>query len=138
MTATRQAAAQANSWSVENLELQMTVLDDGNNLPHIDATSFILKELKLEGAALEKKSRVLVFTNDINTPLPPAVFAWKHKKAEGVEPSGPATTTNRIRLPVYLSETRTEFLFAIDMDSPSNISQNVWYQRGLAITVTSY
>jgi dynein heavy chain 1 len=42
ITATRQAAAQATNWSVENLELEMIILD-ANAKHEVDDTSFIIK-----------------------------------------------------------------------------------------------
>ncbi len=42
ITATRQSAAQAHQWSVENLELHMEILDGGKEYD-VDATSFIAK-----------------------------------------------------------------------------------------------
>ncbi len=46
ITATRQSAAQAHQWSVENLELHMEILDGGKEYD-VDATSFIAKGISL-------------------------------------------------------------------------------------------
>ena len=49
ITATRQCVAQANSWSLEELELDVTVADEMDQ-PSFDDCSFGVEGLKLQGA----------------------------------------------------------------------------------------
>eukprot|EP01119_Soliformovum_irregulare_P015549 TRINITY_DN4380_c0_g1_i7.p1 TRINITY_DN4380_c0_g1~~TRINITY_DN4380_c0_g1_i7.p1 ORF type:complete len:519 (+),score=196.29 TRINITY_DN4380_c0_g1_i7:67-1623(+) len=129
ITATRQAAAQANSWSVESLELQVEVLPMGTE-PEADATSFIVRDVVLEGAAWRNNS--LELTSEISQPLPPVKFIWRLKSTEETE-----KREDRIVLPIYLNETRAEFLVAVELTKPADISANVWYQKGVAMSVWS-
>ena len=49
ITATRQCVAQANSWSLEELSLDVTVADEADQ-PSFDDCSFAVEGLKLSGA----------------------------------------------------------------------------------------
>jgi len=126
-TATRQSAAQAHQWSIENLELQVEVLETGKSA-ETDDSSFIVRDILLEGAAWTREG--LQLTNDISVPLPSVKFEWKHREKEHKEQK-----ENSISLPIYLNETRFEFLVAVDLRKPSNIGSSVWYQRGVALSV---
>jgi len=127
ITATRQSAAQANTWSLENLELHVEILQD--NKGETDEASFISKDFCLEGGAVwDPKGKCLALSNDISTKLPPAKFLWKLRTEEKKE-------GNKVTLPVYLNETRSEFLFAVDVNAPTDILNHVWTQRGVALTV---
>jgi len=134
MTASRQAAAQAHQWSVENLELEVEILTPKATLS-ADDSSFIVKEgLTLEGASW--KDNALSLSNEIATSLPPTKFTWKFKSPDANVPDPKSkTSTNRVQLPVYLNDTRAEFLFSVELDSPRDMKANSWYQRGVALTV---
>eukprot|EP01114_Cavostelium_apophysatum_P023031 TRINITY_DN854_c0_g1_i2.p1 TRINITY_DN854_c0_g1~~TRINITY_DN854_c0_g1_i2.p1 ORF type:complete len:4577 (-),score=1545.65 TRINITY_DN854_c0_g1_i2:38-13768(-) len=126
ITASRQAAAQANKWSVENLELVCQVI--GNEEATADETSFIIRDgISLEGASWEKDR--LKMAHDISVALPPTKFTWKHKEQRDTP------LTGKITVPVYLNDTRADFLFAIDVNAPTDVPSISWYQRGVAITV---
>jgi hypothetical protein len=84
----------------------------------------------LEGATLSNKA--LTLSNDISMPLPPTLFKWKHKTSDKEES---ASKSDTVALPVYLNDTRADILFSIDLAVPSNVPQNVWYQRGVALSV---
>merc|ERR1712179_411199 len=61
ITATRQCVAQANSWSLEELHLDVCVADESDK-PSFDDCSFAVEGLKLSGAVCRKN---LLFTVDL-------------------------------------------------------------------------
>jgi len=124
ITATRQSAAQSNGWSLENLELEVEILNEGEERSS-DTTSFIVKGISLEGAAW--KNNKLSVSNDISTPIPSVRFTWKLKKEN-------AESVNKLTIPVYLSDTRSEFLFSVDLPVTLELPKTFWYQRCVAMT----
>ncbi|KAJ3451774.1 dynein heavy chain [Anaeramoeba flamelloides] len=121
LTATRQAAAHAKEWSLETLQLQVSI----DSKEKVTPQSFYLTELVLEGAAWQNNT--LGVTDQISTTLPKVLFKWV-KNTEIVK-------KNIITLPVYLNSTRLELLFAIDLPIPQNLSENIFYQLGTAIII---
>ncbi len=84
-----------------------------------------VSDMNLEGAAWNGKS--LQLTNEIAVALPPVKFSWTLKK-EGGE-----TSHDKVSLPVYLNDTRAEFLVAVDLAKPSDVPTIAWYQRGVSL-----
>lgn len=72
ITATRQYVAQANSWSLEELYLDVRVLDNAGE--SMDACSFSVKGLKLQGATCKKNK--LQLSTTISTELPVTLLRW--------------------------------------------------------------
>merc|ERR1712106_1106230 len=64
VTATRQCVAQANSWSLEELSLDVTVVDESDP-PSFDDCSFGVEGLKLSGAVC--KANQLEISSEIST-----------------------------------------------------------------------
>lgn len=127
ITATRQAAARAHSWSLEHLELQL--------LPSAAASSepdaFVLQGLTLEGGA-GWHQETLAIAPQLFTSMPDTAFVWRHT-LDRAQRQPPMPRSNSVNVPVYINGKRTEFLFAVDMPSPVDIAPAVWYQRGLAL-----
>ncbi len=133
MTATRQAAAQANQWSLESIELTVQLAPEADNVQG-SATdqSFVLTGLTLEGgAAWDFTAGQLALSNDMTRALPPTRFRWRQKAAAAAAAAAPSS----VSLPVYLDESRRELLFALDLQT--SVSASTWYQRGAAITAWS-
>ena len=127
ITATRQFVAQTNSWSLEELILEISIYDTVKNVK-FDECSFGLIGLKFQGAVStnNKVSLSINVTND----LPVSVIRWS--KAESVKtPSG----SKKINLPVYLNSTRADLLFKLDMETDQN--ENQFYMRGVAILASN-
>ncbi|XP_033100016.1 dynein heavy chain, cytoplasmic-like [Anneissia japonica] len=74
ITATRQFVAQANSWSLEELQMEVTVADKGQK-PKIDDCSFAVTDLKLQGAKCQNNK--LYLCTSISTDLPLTILRWK-------------------------------------------------------------
>lgn len=123
ITATRQYVAQTNSWSLEELELEFTVIEDGNK-PNEDG-SFTILNLQLEGATT--RDNKLCLTNAMATELPKASLRWIRKDAGNNE------KPNLISLPVYLDPTRNDLLFTVEMQPDGQNGISAFFERGVAI-----
>lgn len=137
VTATRQAAAQAHQWSVENLELEIEILESGRAIK-TDSTSFVVKGLTLEAAGWNPKSKSLTLQNEISSQLPMTRFQWLFRppKEEDSPTEDSTHREGKITLPVYLNETRAEYLFSVDLPvQKDSVPTTTWFQRAVAINV---
>ncbi len=73
ITATRQCVAQANSWSLEELTLEVNITEQGGDGNHKDS-SFGVTGLKLQGA--QCKNNQLLLTSTIMMDLPLTLMKW--------------------------------------------------------------
>lgn len=73
ITATRQCVAQANSWSLEELALEVTITEQGADSSQKDSC-FGVSGLKLQGA--QCKNNQLLLTSTIMTDLPLTLLKW--------------------------------------------------------------
>ncbi|KAK3093975.1 hypothetical protein FSP39_022394 [Pinctada imbricata] len=124
ITATRQYVAQANSWSLEELYLDVKVSDGKST--GMDACSFSVTGLKLQGAICN--SNILQLSTTISTELPVTLLRWIRMDA-GKAGEG------RVTLPVYLNATRAQLLFTLDFETTGEGSGkgHSFYERGVAI-----
>uniref|UniRef100_T1JGT9 Dynein heavy chain, cytoplasmic n=1 Tax=Strigamia maritima TaxID=126957 RepID=T1JGT9_STRMM len=125
ITATRQCVAQANSWSLEELVLHVTIADNQEHQLTMDECSFAVTGLKLQGAECKEDS--LQLTATISTDLPLTRLRWikELKAADG--------NKKKITLPVYLNSTRDELLFTVDLNIAANPDEHSYYERGVAL-----
>lgn len=72
VTATRQCVAQANSWSLEELALDVTITEQGGDAQK--DSSFGVIGLKLQGA--QCKNNQLLLTSTIMMDLPTTLLKW--------------------------------------------------------------
>lgn len=73
ITATRQCVAQANSWSLEELALEVIITEAGGNSDQKDS-SFGVTGLKLQGA--QCKNNELLLASTIMMDLPVTILKW--------------------------------------------------------------
>lgn len=121
ITATRQCIAQANSWSLEDLRLDIYI-DEGKSSGGDFA--FAIEKLKLSGAVC--KDNKLKISNDIITELPTARFRWFLEKD---------CPKNTFTLPVYLNSNRTEILFSAQFQVEDG--EDMFIQKGVALIANS-
>ncbi|XP_052274955.1 cytoplasmic dynein 1 heavy chain 1-like isoform X3 [Dreissena polymorpha] len=128
ITATRQYVAQANSWSLEELHLDVNVTDGKSG--SLDACSFCVTGLKLQGAVC--KQNKLQLSSTISTDLPLTLLRWV--RLDSIEGGKDVKVT----LPVYLNATRAQLLFTLDFATEGQGSgkDHSFYERGVAF-VTS-
>ncbi|KAM5129729.1 LOW QUALITY PROTEIN: cytoplasmic dynein 1 heavy chain 1-like [Mantella aurantiaca] len=125
ITATRQYVAQANSWSLEELGLEVSVTTTQNAV--LDAYSFGVTGLKLQGATCTNNK--LSLSNAISTVLALTQLRWtRHTNAE--------KKANVVTLPVYLNFTRADLIFTVDFEIATKEDPHSFYERGVAILST--
>merc|ERR1712096_200699 len=123
ITATRQCVAQANSWSLEELQLDVTVADETDQ-PSFDDCSFGVEGLKLQGAVC--RNNQLAISSEILTPLHLTRLRWIKITDKGDE-------QHKIELPVYLNSTRQDLLFTVDLAIlPRRMSGNSTREESLS------
>eukprot|EP01133_Synstelium_polycarpum_P001082 gene1082-1226_t len=122
ITATRQSAAQLNGWSLENLRLHIAGLGVQSD------TGFSVKGLSLEGAAW--KDGVLAPTHELSTPIGITTLTWRDKD----DPIFEENMANKLTVPVYLNDNRSELLFSVDLPLQGGSTKQSWYQRSVSIS----
>jgi dynein heavy chain 1 len=129
ITATRQYVAQANSWSLEELCLQVDV-KDGKADVRLDDCSFGVTGLRLQGAIC--LNNALQLSSSIKTDLPLICLKWV--RYDSFKPS-----PTRVTLPVYLNPTRAQLLFTVDFETVGEGSGkgHSFYERGVALMAST-
>ncbi|XP_055846761.1 dynein heavy chain, cytoplasmic isoform X3 [Episyrphus balteatus] len=126
ITATRQCVAQANSWSLEELALEVTITEAGSNSNQKDS-SFGVTGLKLQGA--QCKNNELLLASTIMMDLPVTILKWVKANSD--------VRVSKLTLPVYLNSTRTELLFTVDLAVAAGQDQHSFYERGVAVLTST-
>jgi len=134
ITATRQFIAQANSWSLEELELEFVVCEsaEGSDSSSPSSSSaaaegtFIILNLQLEGARVRQNR--LQLTTAMSTEIPKASLRWVRKDRPRDEEA-----EQQISLPVYRDSTRSDLLFTVEMQPDGGEEANAFFERGVAI-----
>jgi dynein heavy chain 1 len=127
ITATRQCIAQANSWPLEELMLDVTITTDTDGGQYKDS-SFGVVGLKLQGA--QCKNNQLLLTSTIMMDLPLTLLRWIRITSEN-------TKSGKLTLPVYLNSTRTELLFTVDLAICAGQEPHSFYERGVAVLTST-
>ena len=134
ITATRQYVAQANSWSLEELELEFLVCEgrqeSGSSTPE---GTFTILQLQLEGALV--KQNKLHLTTAMSSEIARANLHWVRKDRAGSEDQleGGESGPGQISLPVYRDSTRSDLLFTVEMQPDGREDANAFFERGVAI-----
>merc|ERR1719347_1335820 len=126
ITATRQCVAQANSWSVEELSLDVTVADEADQ-PSFDDCSFAVEGLKLSGAVC--RANQLMISSEISTNLHLTRLRWIRNTE--------ANSNNLIELPVYLNSSRANLLFTVNLPLAAGQKKTDFHERGVAIIAST-
>ncbi|XP_040576126.1 dynein heavy chain, cytoplasmic [Lepeophtheirus salmonis] len=127
ITATRQYVSQANSWSLEELYLDILIGDEGDT-PSLDDFSFGLEKLKLQGATCYGNK--LKISSIIVTDLHITRLRWLRQQDK-------EATVNRITLPVYLNATRSDILFTADFSIAPGQEKHTFFERGVALIASN-
>merc|ERR1719394_1933518 len=126
ITATRQCVAQANSRSLEELSLDVTVADEADQ-PSFDDCSFAVEGLKLSGAVC--RGNQLARSSEISTNLHLTRLRWVRNTE--------ANSNNLIELPVYLDSSRANFLFKVNLPLAEGQKKTDFHERGVAIIAST-
>ena len=147
ITATRQCVAQANSWSLEELHLDVCVADTENEKPSFDDCSFAVEGLKLFGAVC--RNNQLAISAEISTNLHLTRLRWikksdcklypKHILMTVLTPNPHCLVPDaaKIVLPVYLNSTRKDLLFTVDLQIKQGQRIYEFHERGVAIIAST-
>ena len=114
---------QANSWSLEELTLDVTI-EDQNSMT-TDDVCFGIKGLKLQGAV--SRGNKLHLTSAMMTELSLTRLRWTRVQGSIQEQAGTVT------LPVYLNSNRAEILFTVDLQVANPDEELSFYERGVAL-----
>jgi dynein heavy chain 1 len=139
ITATRQRAAQARQWSLEELEacLDVGCADAGSG-----GTGAVVRGLVLEGARWAAGTGTggggsgggggggLALCDALRTPLPPSRLRWQRRADR---PPG----VHYVAVPAYLSAARAVLVTEVLMVAPppTDVPAHVWAQRGVGIVL---
>jgi dynein heavy chain 1, cytosolic len=125
ITATRQAVAQSNHWSLEELALRLEVAT--SEQPERD--TFLLSGLRLEGAAWTD-GRVRP-SDAVVTRLPTLRLRWVHHRG-GAAP----LDAGSLLFPVYLNWSRADVLFTVHVPV-HDLTEHAVAQRAIAFVVSA-
>lgn len=118
---------QANSWSLEELSLQVTIEDQVSSV--YEDRCFSLKGLKLQGAV--SKENKLLLTSAMMTDLSLTRLRWS--RVQGIQ----QVEAGSVTLPVYLNANRTEILFTVDLVVANSEEKLSFYERGVALMAST-
>uniref|UniRef100_A0A1I7Y6V7 Dynein heavy chain, cytoplasmic n=1 Tax=Steinernema glaseri TaxID=37863 RepID=A0A1I7Y6V7_9BILA len=119
ITATRQLIAQSNAWSLEELNMHVTIGKTEKS------DCFKLTGMQILGAKAAS-STTIVLCDDVSTDLDVVNFSW-------VRTASPAAS---MALPVYLYTNRSNLLFTMDL-VPENSDRSTFYERSVALVSNS-
>ena len=141
LIATQQSTAQAQGWSLEELDLQFDFDPSEEEIQQAldDRTGFIIHGLSVESAEYDRKDHALKLTTQLSASLPTINLRWVRKDASrpGAQPAasggaGADQPPDFVELPVYLNRARKHLLCSVRMPT-FGIKQHTWYQRGVAL-----
>ncbi|CAD5206375.1 unnamed protein product [Bursaphelenchus okinawaensis] len=115
ITATRQLIAQTNGWSLEQLNMHVSV---GSNAP---ADRFTISGMEIVGAECKSGNSVSLI-DDVQSSVGELHFSWKLE----------SNKVETISLPVYLYSNRRNLLFTINLH-PENFQKSLLYERGVCV-----
>ena len=122
LTATRQSVAQELKVPLDELVLSVELPEKITSVPN---TNFVLKGLCIEGAEWSYEENKLIMTDSLFSSLPPFMLKWSVKD--------PNAMKNMFPIPVYLNSMRKNLLFSVYIKNESELSNEDWYQRGIAL-----
>ncbi|CAD7970789.1 unnamed protein product [Amoebophrya sp. A120] len=141
LTATRQAVAQKNKWSLEELKPVVKIFTDSEqsftaSKPSSADTGWLLTGCTLEGATVNKRAKCLEICDELSCEMPPLLLKWvlQSEQTKGAAlGSGVALQQAGFwQVPVYLNSTRTQ-LVTSSFKLKGLGEEAVWRQRGTAI-----
>ncbi|KAI9494709.1 dynein heavy chain [Zychaea mexicana] len=123
ITATRQATAQRNKWSLEELVLEV---DIGAEKSDEQQQGYCVRGLRTEGGRWDGTEVRL--TSEPTTKLPKTGLRWIRKDAQTSE-------SEKVALPVYLNADRSDLLFTINVPAHADEKDRI-PQRAVAIVMS--
>jgi len=138
ITATRQCVAQANSWSLEDLKLDVYIGDGGegggSEPVSMDDFSFGIEGLKMHGAASRRNEVYIEERDVIVSELSTVRLRWINKSDEK---QNRAAEQAVITLPVYLNANRKDVLFSAEFRLAQGQSRAAIVEKGVAVVANA-
>ncbi|SBT70312.1 dynein heavy chain, putative [Plasmodium malariae] len=131
ITATRQLSAYKLKNSLDDLELSVLI---GNNATQKfdDTIHFTITCLSTEGAQWSDADKCLLLSDELAVDLPPVTLTWG-KKENSKKKINESSNYNFMDLPIYLDKSRNSFIGFWKFPVSKEVSEQNWYQRGVAI-----
>jgi dynein heavy chain 1 len=127
ITASRQATAQTNKWSLEDLELSLDI-----GVSACDGVQdTVVEGLTLEGVSW--RDGAFALSAELRSKLPPSRLRWSLRSKRTSAPDA----DKYVLFPMYLNESRQSVVAEVLLKPPSYLPQQVWSQRGVAFSVQS-
>ena len=122
LTATRQAVAQELKKPLDELVLSVELVKSISSVP---MTNYVCKGVCIEGAEWDYDNNKLIMTDSLFSQLPPFMLKWSVANEGDMK--------NMFPIPVYLNTMRKNLLFSVYIKNESDLSNEDWYQRGIAL-----
>ena len=122
LTATRQAVAQELKKPLDELVLSVELV---KNISSVPMTNYVCKGVCIEGAEWDYDNNKLIMTDSLFSQLPPFMLKWSVANEGDMK--------NMFPIPVYLNTMRKNLLFSVYIKNESDLSNEDWYQRGIAL-----
>jgi len=123
IAATKQAIANRHGWSIEELTLKTTVDDSSDR-----KDSFTFEGMRMFGAKWSGGA-IAIDNDDLSFKMPKIRFTWIKKEIAKKD------KTLYANIPIYLDESREQFVWAVKLKRPKDVPPTVWDQRGVCLTV---
>ncbi|CAC9696072.1 dynein heavy chain, putative [Plasmodium sp. DRC-Itaito] len=132
ITATRQLSAFKFKNSLDDLELSV-LIGNNNNMQYDDMIHFTITCLSIEGAEWSNKDNCLILSDELTIDLPPVTLTWEKKEILKQKQRESSSSLHFMNLPIYLDKSRNSFIGFWNFPVSKGISEQIWYQRGVAI-----
>ncbi len=116
--------AQANFWSLEDLELKLLLASD-DSAGASSAISFGISQVALHGAQQASANNKLRISRSSVIKLDKIRLQWQLKKANDVK-------SKVILLPIYLNSDRTEILVNVEFELEEGQEEKAFVETGVA------
>lgn len=124
---------QANSWSLEELMLVVTI-EDQHSTPRAEDRTFGLTGLKLQGAV--SQGNKLSLSSTMMTDLALTCLRWSRAPPQQQQ-QPQQQQAGQVTLPVYLNANRTDILFTVDLHVARPEEEMSFYERGVALLAST-
>ncbi|ETW43647.1 hypothetical protein PFAG_01844 [Plasmodium falciparum Santa Lucia] len=75
----------------------------------------------------------LILSDELTIDLPPVTLTWEKKEILKQKQKESSSSLHFMNLPIYLDKSRNSFIGFWNFPVSKGISEQIWYQRGVAI-----
>ena len=135
LIATQQATAQEHAWSLEELELKLSIDPSAEEQQRAldEQTGFIIHGLSIESAEFDREERRIRLSSKLASSLPTIILTWAKTEPQAAGDDAPASRSKDVvELPLYLTRNRKNLVCAVKLPS-YGVAAHAWYQSGVAL-----